>query len=147
MSVKPEIPSAVKPRIIIAGLLSLIYSLFGAFSIFFMIRFFGDSRPHGWGDICGILELYLPLLAFPIFLSSLYSLKTCRNWFTAYFIVDFVSTLIPAVQVSHLSILVTIPKIVITLAVVLLNAAYLLVRHALRGSNEKIPGLINIMTR
>jgi hypothetical protein len=145
MPIEPKIPFDAKPLIIIAGLLSLFYTVSGALVPFFLMM--GDSRPRGWNNIEGICTLYSPLFAFPIFLSSLYSMKICRNCFTAYFIVDFLSTLIPAVQVSHLSILVTIPKLVITIAVVLLNAAYLQVRDAIRGSNEKIPGLINIMKR
>jgi hypothetical protein len=144
MPIESEIPFAVVPLTIIAGLFSLFYSLYGAFATFFMI---GDTTPHSWGDIYGGVLMSLPLLAFPIFLSSLYSMKTCRNWFTAYFIVDFLLGSIIIFKGFRLGLFFTIFRIAVILAVVLLNAAYLLVRHALRGSNEKIPGFINIMNR
>jgi hypothetical protein len=144
MSEEPEIPFAVVPLTIIAGLLSLIYSLYGAVMTFFRI---GDTSVRGWGDIYAFVFMSLPLLAFPIFLSSLYSMKTCRNWFSAYFIVDFLLGSIMIFKGFRLGLFFTIPRIAVILAVVMINAAYLLVRHALRGSNEKIPGFINIMTR
>ena len=81
MPLEPEIPFAVVPLTIIAGLLSLFYSLYGAVMTFFRI---GNTSLHGWGDIYALVFMSLPLLAFPIFLSSLFSLKTCRNWFSAY---------------------------------------------------------------
>jgi hypothetical protein len=74
-------------------------------------------------------------------------MKTCRNWFSAYFIVDFLLGSIIIFKGFRLGLFFTIFRIAAILAVILINAAYLLVRHALRGSNEKIPGLINIMTR
>ena len=74
-------------------------------------------------------------------------MKACRNWFTTYFIVDFLFGSFIIFKGFRLGLFFTIFRIAVILAVVLLNAAYLLVRHTLRGSNEKIPGLINIMTR
>ena len=71
MSEEPEIPFAVVPLTIIAGLLSLIYSLYGAVMTFFRI---GDTSVHGWGDIYAFVFMSLQLLAFPLFLSSLYSM-------------------------------------------------------------------------
>ncbi len=144
MPVEPEIPFAVVPLTIIAGLLSLIYSLYGAAMTF--IRIGPDPVSLHLGDIVVLAFMSLPLLAFPIFLSSLYSMKICRNWFTAYFIVDFLFDLIFYRHMFRLN-FIRIPVITVILAVVMLNAAYLLVRHALRGSKEKIPGFINIMTR
>jgi len=144
MPVEPKIPLAVVPLTIIAGLLSLFYSLYGAFFFIFMI---GDPRPHSWGDIYGCVLISLPLLAFPIFLTSLHSMKTCRNWFSAYFIVDFLFGSLIIFKGFRLGLFFTIFRNAVILAVILLNAAYLLVRHALRGANEKIPGFINIMTR
>ena len=144
MSEEPEIPFAVVPLTIIAGLLSLIYSLYGAVMTFFRI---GDTSVHGWGDIYAFVFMSLPLLAFPIFLSSLFSLKTCRNWFSAYFIVDFLLGSVMLFKGFRLGLFFTIFRIAVILAVVMLNAAYLLIRHAFRGSNEKIPGFVNIMTR
>jgi hypothetical protein len=125
-------------------LLSLIYSLYGAAMT--LIRIGPDPVSLHLGDIVALAFMSLPLLAFPIFLSSLYSMKTCRNWFSAYFIVNFLFDLIFYRHVFRLN-FIRIPGIIVILAVVMINAAYLLVRHALRGSNEKIPGFINIMTR
>jgi hypothetical protein len=144
MPLEPEIPFAVVPLTIIAGLLSLFYSLYGAVMTFFRI---GNTSLHGWGDIYALVFMSLPLLAFPIFLSSLFSLKTCRNWFSAYFIVDLFFGSIVIFKGFRLGLFFTILRIAVILATVMLNAAYLLVKHALRGSNEKIPGFINIMTR
>jgi hypothetical protein len=144
MPIEPKIPFAVIPLTIIAGLFSLFYSLYGAFATFFVI---GDITPHGWGDLYGLVVMDLPLFAFPIFLSSLYSMKTCRNWFSAYFIVDFLLGSVMLFKGFRLGLFFTIFRIAVILAVVMLNAAYLLIRHAFRGSNEKIPGFVNIMTR
>jgi hypothetical protein len=144
MRIEPEIPFAVIPFIFIAGIFSLIYSLYGALSVYFMI---GNTRPHGWGDIYGLVFMLLPLFAFPIYLSSLYSIKNCRNWFTAYFVVDLMIGMGIIFEGFSFHKLFTIPRIAVILATVMLNAAYLLVRHALRGSNEKIPGIITIMRR
>jgi hypothetical protein len=56
MSEEPEIPFAVVPLTIIAGLLSLIYSLYGAVMTFFRI---GDTSVHGWGDIYAFVFMSL----------------------------------------------------------------------------------------
>ena len=145
MPPEPEIPLAVVALTIIAGLLSLFYSLCGAAMTF--IRIGPDPVGLHIGDIIAFVFASLPLLAFPIFLSSLYSMKTCRNWFSAYFIVDLFFGSIVIFKGFRLGLFFTILRIAVILATVMLNAAYLLVKHALRGSNEKIPGFINIMTR
>ena len=144
MPVEPKIPVAVVPLTFIAGLLSLLCSLYGAA----VIAFGGEDFRYFVRDIVPIIFIHLRLLAFPIFLTSHYSMRTCRNWFSAYFIVDFLFCLIFYRQefgLNHLYFFV--PEIAVFLAVGMLNAAYLLVRHTIRGSNEKIPGFINIMTR
>jgi len=93
--------------------------------------------------------MFLPLLAFPIFLSSLYSMKTCRNWFSVYFTVYFLVVLINEGNKFSLYHLFAIFGIgaMLGIVVILLNAAYLLIRRALRESNEEIPGFVSIMLR
>jgi hypothetical protein len=144
MQIKPEIPFVVVPLTIIAGLLSLFYSLYGAVITFFRI---GNTSLHGWGDIYACIYMSLPLLAFPVFLISLYSLKTSCNWFSVYFMVDFLFGSVLIFKGFRLGMFFTIFRIAVILATVMLNAAYYLVRNNLRGPDERIPGLINIMTR
>jgi hypothetical protein len=140
MPIEPDIPFAVVPLTIIAGVLSLYCSLCGAMTFFIIGKIDRLTITFAF--------MFLPLLAFPIFLSSLYSMKTCRNWFSAYFLVYVLVGVINEGHMFRLDHLFTMSGIAAMLAVVvLLNAAYLLIRHSLRGSNEKIPGFINIMTR
>jgi hypothetical protein len=140
-------PFAVVPLIGIAGVLALIYSLFGLLMCSIPN---GDIRLHV-RDISGLAFMFLPLLSFPIFLCSLYSMKMCRDYFTAYFIVDFLVSLVSeGLSVAggnkfNFIYLFSIPRIAVILAVVLLNAAYLLIKNALRGQKDGIPGLLSII--
>jgi hypothetical protein len=141
MQIEHDIPFAVIPITVIAGVLSLSCTLWGAVMTFFVI---------GPVDRLTVTFafMFLPLLAFPIFLSSLYSMKTCRNWFSAYFIVYLLVGVINEGNNFRLVHLFELSGIVVMLAIVtLLNVAYLLIRRALRDSNEEIPGVVNIMTR
>lgn len=143
MPLEPEMPSAVVPLTLIAGLFALFYSLFGVLMCSIPN---GNFRFSGTGLI-GYAFMFLPIFSFPIYLGSLYSMKLCRNWFSAYFIVDFLVGLIAGGQKFRFFYFFSVPRIVAILAVVLLNTAYLLISHALRGHREKIPGLVGIICK
>jgi hypothetical protein len=147
MPLEPKMPSAVVPLTITAGVFALIYSLFGVLMCSIPN---GDIRISG-KDILGLAFMFLPLLSFPIFLLSLYSMKMCRNYYSAFFIVDFMVGLVIEGQFVaggykfDFVYFFSIPRIAVILAVLLLNVTYLLIKNAYRGKKEEIPGLLSII--